>query len=144
MTDRRVSRANRNQKLRGRSWVYFAQEGVSGLVKIGQTRQLERRICVLNSATAGGVTLIGSIPETDVPEKRLHALLWEHRDRGEWFRPHEDVMHLARAGSAIYGDGYRHDIPEHLERERFLIHCACMGIKPTAILADLPPLPPSK
>lgn len=137
MATRRVSRANRNQKLQGRSWVYFAQERASGLVKIGQTRQLQRRICVLNSATAGGVDLIGSIPETDVTERAIHNLLSGHRERGEWFRPHDDVIRLAQAGDAIYRQGFRRDIPEDLQDHWMLISCARLGVPASDFLNEM-------
>ena len=137
MTKQRVARANRNQKLRARSWVYFAQESATALVKIGQSRQVHRRICVLNSATAGGVKLIGLLPETDVTERSVHNLMSEHRERGEWFRPHDDVTRLAGAGLAIYANGYRGEIPDEFHDEMMIIHCAKMGVLPTSFLREL-------
>ena len=65
MAGHRVVRANRNQKLlRGRSWVYFAQER-TGLIKIGQTRLMRNRMRALNASVPGGIILLGRLPESD-------------------------------------------------------------------------------
>lgn len=102
----RVARANRNLALKGRSWVYFAQAGEGGPVKIGQTRQLERRIHALGTASAEPIKLLGKVPETWLSEQRLHNLFAPVRVRGEWFEPHPRLLELAEAGGVIFARGY--------------------------------------
>lgn len=101
-----VARANRNQKMKGRSWVYFAQIGRDGPIKIGQSRQVHTRIRALATAHPCEIRLLGTIPETVVSERSLLNAFGDHCIRGEWFSPTPDLVALARAGAAIYSDGY--------------------------------------
>lgn len=106
MARTQVARANRNQKMHGRSWVYFAQAGEGGPVKIGQSRQVDVRIRALAAANAREVTLLGTIPETVIPESYLLSCFGRHRLRGEWFMPVAELLALAEAGRRIYEAGY--------------------------------------
>lgn len=106
MAERRVARANRNQKMQGRSWVYFAQAGEGGPVKIGQSRQVGVRIRALAAGNAAEVKLLGTIPETDVTEAFLLDCFAPHRLRGEWHKPVPELLELADAGRRIYEAGY--------------------------------------
>lgn len=113
--------ANRNVRLGGRSWVYFAQRGTLGPVKIGRTRQLSSRITALQSVCPEEVALLGQLPETDIAEARLHAEFRRHRIRGEWFHPAPEILELAAAGKRIYAAGYCHEIPDPLTEDWLLI-----------------------
>jgi hypothetical protein len=112
----RVTRANRNQKMKGRSWVYFAQLA-SGPVKIGQSRQVPQRMKALQTAHHEEVRLIGLLPEQDVTEHEVQSKFARFRIRGEWFSPAPQILELAAAGLTIYANGYVHIIPdEHAEQ----------------------------
>jgi hypothetical protein len=113
--------ANRNQRLGGRSWVYFAQRGRGGPVKIGRTRSLSERICALQSVCPEDVTLLGKIPETMLSEASAHARLKQHRIRGEWFHPARAVLQLAAAGKHIYASGFTNEIADRHTRRWLLI-----------------------
>lgn len=113
----RVARANRNKQKAGRSWVYFAQAGDNGPIKIGQTRDVHTRIRALRAMHYEEVRLIGVIPETFIPEGRLHIEFDKHRIRGEWFRPDPEILAVAAAGQAVFGAGYVHTIPDELRAE---------------------------
>jgi hypothetical protein len=113
----RVARANRNQAKAGRSWVYFAQAGDAGPIKIGQTRDVHTRIRALRAMHYEEIRLIGVIPETFIPESRLHNEFGPHRIRGEWFRPAPEILAVAAAGDAVFGAGFVHTIPDELRAE---------------------------
>lgn len=120
-TTRRVSRANRNRRLQGRSWVYFAQLGENGPIKIGQSRQVPSRLQALQTAHHEAVRLLGTIPETDIPEPVLHDRFARHRIKGEWFKPAQEILDLAAAGDAIYRNGYVNIVPDDLADELAII-----------------------
>lgn len=101
-----VARANRNQRMAGRSWVYFAQAGEGGPIKIGQSRQVHVRIRALAAAHHAEVRLLGQIPETVITERLLLGIFGKHCIRGEWFEPVPELVELAAAAAAIYSDGY--------------------------------------
>lgn len=103
---RRVGRSNRNLRLTGRSWLYFTQQGESGPVKIGRTRQLTARINALSVTSAFELRLLGTIPETWLSEERAHRVFARHRIKGEWFEPIPGILELAEAGRRIFANGY--------------------------------------
>ena len=107
-----VARANRNKAKAGRSWVYFAQAGEGGPIKIGQTRDVHTRIRALRAMHYEEIRLIGMIPETFINEHTLHGHFGAHCIRGEWFKPVSELVAIAAAGLAIYRDGYVALIPE--------------------------------
>lgn len=63
--------------------VYFLSDN-AGSIKIGHTRDLGRRIKELSVGGATTHVLLGRVNATLRHEKALHALLAEHRIRGEW------------------------------------------------------------
>ncbi len=114
-------RANRNPRLTGRSWVYFAQRGDDGPIKIGRTRQLADRMAALRSTQPEEMNLIGKLPEVVISEARSHILFRHLRMRGEWFQPAPEILELAAASLSIYGPGYIDDIPECLSAQWAII-----------------------
>lgn len=110
--ERRVSRANRNLRKAGRSWVYFVQVGQDGPIKIGQSRDVGARIDALQNAHHEPITLLGTVPEVVVTERMFHDKFARFRIRGEWFRPVDEIKAVAAAGKAIYEGGWVSIIPE--------------------------------
>lgn len=106
LTTPRVGRGNRNVDLAGRSWLYFAQAGDVGPVKIGRSRQVDQRIIALGTASPVPVRLLGTIPETWLSEQDAHAALHRLRLHGEWFKPEPIVLALADAGRRVFAKGY--------------------------------------
>jgi hypothetical protein len=71
----------------------------NGLVKIGCSTGIERRLMYLQTGTPHELTLLGVI-ETDHPrelERQLHKRFADRRRRGEWFELSEDEIISARA-----------------------------------------------
>lgn len=77
--------------------VYFLQHGLDGLIKIGRSGWVRRRVLELRNASPvalrflgavrRGVNLRGSLWEVQL-EKQLHNDLRQHRSHGEWFHNH--------------------------------------------------------
>lgn len=131
-----VKRANRNLAMKGRSWVYFAQAGTDGLVKIGQSRQVHRRLTALNSSSCEKIRLLGTIPETVASEDDIHIALHSLRVRGEWFEPHPIVLQLADAGRRVYGNGYRDEFDDD-EALILFIKASMRRLLPRAQVAEI-------
>lgn len=64
-------------------WVYFAEAG--GMIKIGHSRRLAKRMQVLRSSNPAGASLLGVIPGDASLEASVHALFEDQRTTGEWF-----------------------------------------------------------
>lgn len=63
--------------------VYFVS--APGRIKIGFTRRPERRLLTLRRADMEELSVIAIIDGSRFLEKTLHAILKNHRVRGEWF-----------------------------------------------------------
>lgn len=66
-------------------WVYFIQS--NGLIKIGFSKNVKRRIVSLQIGAAEPVVLLGTIAGSQVTEKDVHRLFAKELVRGEWFKP---------------------------------------------------------
>lgn len=84
--------------------VYLVRNPATGLLKIGRTDHLARRLRQLEQGSGVGLELVAYIAApADVPfpiavssshqeiERQLHALLAPHRVFGEWFDDHPRV-----------------------------------------------------
>lgn len=66
--------------------VYFIQCGDSGPVKIGQTRNVLKRLAELQSSHHETLVVRCALPLVDGLEAHLHRSFEAQRIRGEWFR----------------------------------------------------------
>lgn len=64
-------------------WVYFVEAG--GMIKIGHSRRLAKRLQVLRSSNPAGAKLLGVIPADRSAEGGVHARFQHLRQSGEWF-----------------------------------------------------------
>jgi hypothetical protein len=64
--------------------VYFVR--AVDKVKIGFTRDVERRISELQTASPVDLELLGTLPGSALTERRLHKRFSAHRVNREWFR----------------------------------------------------------
>ena len=74
------------------SAVYFVQSGTDGPIKIGTAVDVPARIALLQIGNAEPLCLLGAVEGGQREERGYHILLATHRIRGEWFRPHSDVL----------------------------------------------------
>jgi hypothetical protein len=74
--------------------VYFVRGDVSGLIKIGVTNDIERRLRSLQTFSAEPLTLLGVLvcPDYGRSEGWVHAQFSAARSHGEWFRPADDLL----------------------------------------------------
>jgi hypothetical protein len=80
-----------------KGFVYFAQHGDAGLIKIGFTRvDPARRIRALQEACPEVLRWIGFYPTRADEERRVHQRFAADRARGEWFRPSDALLAFIR------------------------------------------------
>lgn len=73
------------------SVVYFIQ-AAGGPIKIGVTTDINQRLRELQVANPLPLVTLGTIPGTQALERELHLKLTQHRIRGEWFKPDDEVL----------------------------------------------------
>lgn len=80
MTER--ERVELGEKL---GWVYFAQVGSGGSIKIGWSKNPAARIAKMQTGLPSPLRLLGVIPGSKAAEREAHILFAHGRKRGEWF-----------------------------------------------------------
>jgi len=71
----------------GARWIYFIQKGESGAIKIGISKDPERRLMTLQTASDEPLRIIGCFRGFESDERNLHARFAAQRRMGEWFDP---------------------------------------------------------
>lgn len=81
-------------KRRPSECVYFIQAKTVGLIKIGITTDVVRRMCTLQVGSPDVLELLSVEPSDDPAalESSLHGRFWQERAHGEWFRPSATLM----------------------------------------------------
>lgn len=102
------------------SWVYFIQNMVTGLIKIGHSRMVKDRLSNLQIGSADRLSLLGVTPGGREKERALHERFSSQREGGEWFRRSDELLDLIeseclgelpeRAGVGTDGLGTETDI----------------------------------
>lgn len=84
-----ISRDDIGDKTRG---VYFVQD-TTGAIKIGQAKDVWKRLGSLSSGTPLELRLVGFVPteNLDETEKEMHKRFAAYRFKGEWFWPDDDL-----------------------------------------------------
>lgn len=77
--------------------LYFIYNRYTGLIKIGVTRSLENRLKDLECAAGVRLDVMGTLEQSSDMEIPLHTALFQTRECGEWFRPSEDLVAIAKA-----------------------------------------------
>jgi DNA-binding XRE family transcriptional regulator len=81
--------------------VYFIQDGVSGLIKIGYAQRPWVRLSKMQSDSPGVLTIIALEDGGLEREVELHRQFAGHRERGEWFRPDPAILDYAKQLGAV-------------------------------------------
>lgn len=81
-----------------RGFVYVIQAVGTGMVKIGYTTDVAKRLASLQTGSAHELVLVDQWGGTEAKERELHERFAEHRIRGEWFNDAivEDVCRFMR------------------------------------------------
>lgn len=78
------------------SGVYFIRRAGDGAIKIGYSGDVGRRIGVLQTGCPDALTLAGLIIGAGLgAEAYLKRLFHAHAIRGEWFKPHDELLFCA-------------------------------------------------
>lgn len=98
------------------TWIYVLRGRPKSPVKIGIARDVEARICTLQTGNPDELHLLASFPGTQADETALHRYLQAERIRGEWFEGEltEQVVDWAKVCQRVYRKrGLCLAIPEH-------------------------------
>lgn len=77
--------------------IYFIDDSQRGLIKIGMSRDIGRRMRSLRKEFGAHLRLIASFSGPGDMETYLHRRLSEWRVKGEWFTPCEQLLGFAEA-----------------------------------------------
>lgn len=77
--------------------LYFVYNRYTGLIKVGITCDLPGRLKGLECGAGVRLDVLGTLDQSGDLEHPIHAALFETRECGEWFRPSDDLMAIARA-----------------------------------------------
>lgn len=72
-------------------YLYFMRSVRTGLIKIGVSVNPQKRAQSLRT-NVGELEILTTIQASYDEERRLHRRFAEHRQHGEWFEPHTDLM----------------------------------------------------
>lgn len=72
--------------------IYFIQSASGGPIKIGYSENVRARLKQLQTGAAEQYLLLAYMDGGKSDEEAIHFCLAEHRVRGEWFQPHDDVL----------------------------------------------------
>jgi hypothetical protein len=76
--------------------VYFIQHGEDGPIKIGFTANFSIRFASIRSVNIFA-RVLGIMPGGRKEEQKIHERFQAHRIEGEWFRPADEIVQLARS-----------------------------------------------
>ena len=74
------------------SYVYFIQDKMSNMIKIGKANDVEKRLKQLQTSCPYELELLSYIPGDESLEKDIHKKFSEYRHRGEWFMPKKEIF----------------------------------------------------
>ena len=68
--------------------LYIIQSDVTGMIKIGRSKDPQKRLKQLQTGNPNRLKLIASFKEKGKEEKYLHEVLNNYKLKGEWFSYH--------------------------------------------------------
>lgn len=86
----------RSTRITAKPHVYFVQQGNSGAIKIGCSKNPNQRLEHLQTAHSEPLRLLTCAPGTQQQERALHDRFAHLRVSGEWFRPGDDLLAYIR------------------------------------------------
>lgn len=76
--------------------VYFIAAPLGGVIKIGKTTDMKKRLSTLSTMSPVPLEVISTVQYDDNLEARIHRHLKDHRSHGEWFHSDEPVLEFMR------------------------------------------------
>lgn len=92
----RAEETERRSRIKGKSHVYFIQQGDSGAIKIGCSKNPSQRLQGLQTGHSEPLRLLTCAVGSQAQERALHDRFAHLRVSGEWFRPAEDLLAYIR------------------------------------------------
>lgn len=83
------------------TFVYFAQNS-RGLIKIGKTRDVRRRMAALFTSSGERMNVLGVMSQKVASEESLHSRFAEFRVSGEWFSQDEAILNFIKDNAEPY------------------------------------------
>ena len=112
--EKRAEKVPKNVK----GFVYFFQGECGGAIKIGYSRDPEKRLRTIQTGYPDTIKILLIIPGTEKTEKILHKQFGKSRLKGEWFRPDdyviEEIKELNRKYSTSGGDNHASRTPKQV------------------------------
>ena len=68
-----------------RDYLYFIQSDLTGMIKVGRSKDPQKRLKQLQTGNPNRLKLIASFREKGSEEKYLHEVLNNYKQKGEWF-----------------------------------------------------------
>ena len=81
-------------RFHGQPCVYFVQQGSTGPIKIGRSKNPRYRVRELSCGSCEPLNLLATTPGWEAEERALHMRFAQHRIRGEWFAPAPELVSL--------------------------------------------------
>lgn len=72
--------------------IYAIQEGSDGPIKIGFATTPSHRMVILQSGNSRTLRMLTTVAGTINRERSIQRKLKKHKIRGEWFKPHREVL----------------------------------------------------
>lgn len=97
-----------------KAWIYFAQFGAAGPIKIGRAYDPHQRVKGLSCCAPAEIFLLGAVlsGHAEAEEKELHACLRKHHIRGEWFEAAAAMSAMECLGSRLVSaEALKHQKP---------------------------------
>ncbi len=102
-TRQKESRLRRRDELRAgldplarETVIYFVQSEHGGPIKIGRTDDLAMLLVNLQGSRPDKLTILAAAHGTVEQERELHRRFAATREKGEWFAPTEELLHIVR------------------------------------------------
>lgn len=89
-----------------KSFVYFVQAGDSGPIKIGHTRDVDRRIASMRTGNHEELRLRLVVAGGWVTERELHRRFADAHKRGEWFHPAPELLDFIQDPTPVLDDAW--------------------------------------
>lgn len=99
----RIERFAKNPPKKCKGYVYFIQGLCGGAIKIGFSKNPEKRLAELQTGYPDSLTIILMIPGTEATERAIHREFEASRLKGEWFRPDKYVLDRIKELKAMHG-----------------------------------------
>jgi hypothetical protein len=74
------------------AYIYFVQQDGGGPIKIRLAKDVLKRLDGLLNASSCELSLLAVMPGDAAVERQMHQRFAKHHIRGEWFRPHPEIV----------------------------------------------------